>query len=503
MPTQTETPTRSSADWLWRVGVVASGVVGLWMRLVVLHSPVGALNSDEATTGLMAIDILHGRFPVVLGGQMYTSALETYPLAVITKLFGTHPFVIKLLFVAIWSGASVLVYPAARVAASVAAARLAGLLCWLAPGAMLVLSTRAYLGYAAGLLAVGLSLWATGAALARPAADRRSAALAGAAAGLAFYIHPMFLCVLGPHIAVACWYFRRQARQWWVPAAVAAVAVNLPWLVWNAANGFHSNYGDSPAKLGYLQRLKGFGTGLMPRALGLIDTNGAWVLPHWPSLAIYAAVVAVAAVGWVRLARLGGRPGLAMAVAAVAVWPLMAVLSNLEYVADGRYAVIPFAPLVVCVGAGVDGLLIDRLRQRSGRWVPAALLAVAALWVAALVLPFLSRPAFDRVEDPNGPIVALVHRLDQRGITKVIGSYWLVQPVSLWSGGRIAGHATWPLPVRSERLAEIVDRAPADEVAHLFEIGQENLGSLPLPIEAYDREEIAGIALFIPKATGG
>ncbi|MPZ13226.1 MAG: hypothetical protein GEU73_02155 [Chloroflexi bacterium] len=69
----------------------------LALRLVVIASPLGWLEGDEAVVGLMARHILYdGERPVFYWGQNYMGALEAYAAALAFALLGPTTFALKL-----------------------------------------------------------------------------------------------------------------------------------------------------------------------------------------------------------------------------------------------------------------------------------------------------------------------------------------------------------------------------------------------------------------------
>jgi hypothetical protein len=63
---------------LLAIGAIIVGLFGLAIRVHLLRSPAGALNADEAYTGLQAMSILNGELPVIMGGAGYTAIFDSY-----------------------------------------------------------------------------------------------------------------------------------------------------------------------------------------------------------------------------------------------------------------------------------------------------------------------------------------------------------------------------------------------------------------------------------------
>jgi len=482
---------------LTRRGLLAAVAVGVALRLWVMTSHLGTLSADEAYTGLQARAILDGRLPVVIDGMTYTAVFESYLLAPVVAVFGLHVVPLKWLSTLGWVTAAVVIGLAVRRVAAPSTARLAAAMMWLAPGAMLVLSTRAYVGYSTGLAAVAGTLWATlrvvddhSAHTVRPT----EAAGVGALGGLAVYCHPMFATVVLPMVAVATWVHRRQLRRWWLPAATAGVAVNLPFLVWNAVNGWPSLDQPAEATESALDRLGRFATGLVPRVFGLRTGDGSWVHGRTLGLVLYVVLIGVVAWGVVVTTRRQRAMGAVLAAPLIVAWPAMAALSNLSFVADGRYGIITFPLLVSALALGV-GDLVSR-RWRDHRLTVAAL----ALWVVVFTVPWVAQETGRDLGDPNAHVQRVIDVLEAEGIDRVLGTYWWVLPIDLISNGRIlTGTAGHPDVVLLPRTQALVLATPDDRLGYVFSPDAYAPELLRLPEDRYQRRRVAGALVLIPR----
>jgi len=477
--------------------VLLMAVVGVVARVWLMRTAQAQMNSDEAYTGLQAFAILRGDLPVVIRGAFYTATLDCYLLAPLMKLFGGHVLTLRLYVLVWWALAGLMTWRLALSTVSRRWAMAAGLMVWVAPGALMLLAIRGYVAYASGLFVVVAAAWACTRVVGR--LTWRTAATAGALVGLAFYMHPMFATAALPMVLVPCWLHRRALRTWWLPAIVAAIAVNLPFIAWNAVNGFPSLDQPIAAEETKLDRLSRFFTGLLPRAFGLRNADGSWV---YGSLArvVYVLVLVLIAWGVVVLVRKGAT-GMVVALPAVLVWPLLALFNNMGYVLDGRYAIVGFPFLVLCLVAGIAdvGARVSRL---DTDWVVGAM----AAWVALLLAPWIAHNASDTVPDPNWQTRAIIDELDAAGFRTARGDYWLTLPVEYVSDRRIVtgldGYS-WPVVIRFPDTQNEVQAAPPWSVAFVFEIGDEHPEALPLPVEDYERREVGAAALYLPMSDGG
>lgn len=476
-------------------------VIGVVLRAWILRSAFGVLNGDEAYSGLQSIDVIRdGRFPIVMDGSVYTAAIDAYFFSPLMVFAGGSIAVLKWGFSCVWLlvvGAS---FGGARYLAGRRAAAFSATLVLLAPGALLVLSTRSYMGYALGLSVAAATVWATAVVSDQATAKPRSSAIVGFLAGLAFFIHPMWVTMLGPVVAVACVVHIRDWRRWWAPAAGGALLANTPFLLWNASNGWPSLNSQVYPPGSYLDRLTGFATGLMPRALGLRTLDGRWVFGKPIGVAIYLLIAVGVVVGCVHLVRSSQRPSRWIVPIGLALcFPAMALLPHLIFVLDGRYGIIPFPLIAIALGAALSRAVAGF----SPRQALASVLVLAVVWASVTIVPFMQRQQMFERAEPNAWIDRVINRLDEVGIDRVAGSYWMVLPLEYRSDQRIrTAIAGNPYVIRFPSSQRIVGRAPADEVAFLFPPGEQPPGWFYLPVDEYRQEDLGGVILYLPPAAG-
>lgn len=483
------TPKRSLIAWF--VGI---GIVGLVLRWWVVESPAGAINSDEAYTGLAALGVLDGRFPVVIDGNRYTAVLEAYLFAPLIGATGASIVALKIIPIVSWAAAAVLAYFAGSHLAGRRVGAVAAALVWVTPGALLVVSTLAYLSYASGMAIVVGALVAGARVVDRPHPSTWSSAAFGALAGLGFYAHPMYLAVLLPMTVPVAWRHRRSGRHFWLPLLGAGVLVNLPFLAWNAVNGFPSLDVQNALPGTYTDRLDTFFRELVPRGYGLRDVSFEWVFGRNLGWLAYAALGALVVAGCVGLVRHSDRPSRWLVpVTLVCVWPLMALFSPLIYSTDGRYNVIAFPFVAIAVASA-----ITLLPTTDTRWSTVGAVSLVVFWTAVFVWPHTSTVVRDRAGDPNAPLDQLVEFLDAEGIDRVAGSYWRVLVVEYASNREIIGAVSPPDPFRFPERQRAVEASPPTTVAFVFPFGAEDPSKLWMPPEEYRRIVVGDTVVYLP-----
>jgi len=472
-------------------------VVGAVLRFLVIDSPTGVMNSDEAYTGLTAFGVLDGRFPIVIDGNRYTAVLETYLFAPVFAVVGPSIGALKLMPIVFWAFAAVCTYLAADRIANRRVGAVAGALVWIAPGALLVVSTLAYVGYALGM---GLIVAALGVAAVLIDRDRPTIPLAaafGALWGLAFYVHPMYLSVLVPMALPVVWFHRRHLTTFWLPFVGAGIAVNGPFLAWNAVNGFPSLEVQNGLPGSYTDRLDTFARELVPRGYGLRDISFAWVFGQTAGFIAYGVLIAAVVVGCVSLVRRSDRRSRWLVpIVVVAVWPLMALFSPLIWSADGRYNVIAFPFVAIAVASGLLAVT-----SADRRVLTTSALGVVAVWGAVFVWPHTSDVVTIRTLDPNAPLIELVDFLDAEGIDRISGSYWRVLTVEFASDRRILGAVSPPDPVRFPERQRIVEATAPEDIAFVFPNWADDPSKLFEPAGGYERVVVADTVVYLPIAS--
>ena len=100
----------------------------------------------------------------------------------------------------------------------------------------------------------------------------------------------MTLTAFVPMLIVTTLRARREIRTYWIPVTIGAFVANLGFLAWNVKNNWLS-LAVPPASDTYTERLPRIFSGLIPRAVGLMNTNGTWTLGAF-SVVLYVIVLA-------------------------------------------------------------------------------------------------------------------------------------------------------------------------------------------------------------------
>ena len=351
---------------LWSPWTALVSVVGIVLRILVLRSPSGELNSDEAYTGLQAMGVLDGRFPVVVDGNRYTAVLEAYLFAPIVGLAGPSIVLLKLVPVFFWAITAVLTYVAGTYVIKRRVGAVAASFVWIAPGALLVVSTLAYVGYALGMAVCVATLYTSAKLIDHDRPRIRGAAIVGACARSAITsIRCTWPCSSRSssrsHGCIDGTFDRSGSRS--LPQASPSTCRSSQHGTPSTAGRRWRRRTDCPARTPT-------GSGPSPknscRAKRLRDVQFNWVFGRGLGLFAYAALIGAVIVGCVVLVRSGERRSrFLLPSTVVAVWPLMALFSPLIWSADGRYNVISFpfvslaaASAMTAIQIGEDGPLL-------------------------------------------------------------------------------------------------------------------------------------------------
>lgn len=405
------------------LAVIGFGLAGLALRAAFLALPTGALDSDEAVVGLMALHALHhGELTAFFWGQSYGGSLEAMALVPVFALLGPSTLTLKLMSTVLWAAAAVLVWRLGRRTVGERAGLVAALAIWVWPANLVWLSTKARLFYFSTVV-LGLALLVVAARLGHGARGHRWWLAVGLLAGLGWWTTPQSLFFTVPAVG---WVAVTRRREVWrlVLAAPAAAVGAAPWLAHNFANDWASiterGYGQvfDRGPVGNFGVLVGEG---LPVLLGLHST-GRWLVPYLFPL-LYAAVAVAVAVAVARRPR-----GTGLLVLFAATFPAIYVWFPVSgVVGEGRYVVfaLPVAALLIAHAAGRPA-------------VQAAFLA-GALALSIATVPVLADATSPRAVDVGVPADhdPLLRDLDERGVDRVVSDYWLAYRIVFETGREV------------------------------------------------------------------
>jgi 4-amino-4-deoxy-L-arabinose transferase-like glycosyltransferase len=459
--------------------VLAGVGVAAALRVWTLASPIGALDADEAVWGLMSHYVLEGELPVFFWDQTYGGSHEALLSAPVVAIAGMNTLAIRIVPLALFAVASVLVWRVGRRTVGEPAAIAAGVFLAVWPPYLVWKSTRAHGFYGAMLVLTLLVLLFALRVVERP--SRRAAALLGLAVGLAWWAGPLSAAVLLPTAAWLVVRLGRDVGRLW-PAVPTALVGGLPWLVWNAQHDFASleppfgSFGDD-----YLDHLRTFLFATFPAALGLRTPFSLdWVVPE--AIARVASIVALLLL-WSMLLR---DPSRRLLGAVALVYPFVQALSPFASLnAEPRYLVL-LAP-VIALG----------LADLVGRTLTGAALAIVVLSGLSVIgihqlneqRPVVPPVGEMRVPADLGPALRTLERL---GIDRVRAHYAIAYRITFETDERII--ASPRRRSRRPEYDEIVARDPRPAYVAVLGSPADRLFARP----GYRRIVAGDWAVFVP-----
>jgi len=455
----------------WRALAVCAAVVGTVMRWWLLHTPLGLLDGDEAIAGLMARHVFDGDVHAFFWGQQYGGTLEPLLTAPLFEVFGSSPFLLKLVPITLHAASAIVIWRIGLRLADRRAAIMAAALWWCWPGAYVWWSTKSRGFYQATLL-LSLLTVLLAMRLAREPSRKGDWLMLGAAVGLGWWQSPQIALMAAPALAWLSAVLIARHRATWVPGLVpAAIGFALgaaPWIAFNIRNPWLSLRSDFAERHGsYLDHLHALATRGLPMVTGVKQLyTEHWIGSKSLGVLITVAVLLLAVAGMVLLRpRWDGPSGLLIALAIA--FPLVyAAFPNGLNVAEGRYQV--FAAPMVCLGLGV---VFSRAHVASIIG-PAALTASIVLALAGLHSSYdLTRP-FTTSGGVAVPwhVEPLVEALADEGNPAVYTDYWVAGPLRFQSRERVAAASVNFF--RDIEMQRRVDSAP--EVAWVYVAGAQD-----------------------------
>ncbi|HEY1738102.1 MAG TPA: hypothetical protein VGI86_05300, partial [Acidimicrobiia bacterium] len=433
---------------------------GFVLRAVILASPLGRLDSDEAIVGLMGLSIGHfHKPPLFYWGQYYGGTIEPMLVAVTTR-FSRSALAVKIVPLGLSVVSGYTIVRAARRMMPRAQAWLAGALLVAWPGTVW-LSTKERGFYWMTLLLVALALLV---ALrlhdARPAWPVRDAVLLGVLCGLAWYESAQCAFVLVPLLAwlLVC---DRPPLRTVLQVLGGGVIGGAPWLFGVVKYGSRVTQqpGGDATYTGRVRRA--FGQ-LIPRILGVRPSYyGGWLLAgagFVVYVALVAAVVVLAIVGINRMRRAGAVSWWQRAATPLTLLVLLA-LTFPFLVAIPATSSSTFEPRYALLLVPTAALLVAWCARRF--WIAALIVAAALAFGTANVHALIH---FERVQPAAldlrpSTLAPLEQALAQEHVTRVFADYWIANPLTFDNKhGIVASPLDFP---RSSQLLETVSAAQA------------------------------------------
>jgi hypothetical protein len=419
--------------------VISGCLIRIW---ILGNAPI---NSDEATAGLMAHQIILGHTYAFFWGQSY-GGVEPYVLALNFWLFGQSPFVLNntpsilalVISVLVWRLGLRLFQPAAAVTAAV--------LSWMWSESTLWNSTRET-GFREMTPLLGLVVLLQAVRIVQTVRNKDEDriidwAILGAAAGLGFWSSPEIVYFAVPGILIVARTLRRPPSAVIPRLAVASLACLVGALPWIWATLARHGVTIPPSPDPYFSRLGTFFSHVLPMLLGLrVEGVGLWEGGRTFGWVAYLAVLAVLVSACVMIAiRV---PDARFLVVTLILFPVLyAAFPTSWFWNDGRYA-ISLTPVLSLV---VAGGLWQILRPSVAAWVGSAVLLVAL--VSTLVAfndGYGAITGHDELTsfsaNPNPAITTLASQLNRLGVTHAYAGYWVANYLTFVSDNRITGVA--------------------------------------------------------------
>lgn len=421
-------------------------LAALALRVGVILSPLGWLESDEAVVGLMARYILDGDRPIFYWGQNYLGALEAYSVAAAFALLGINTFVLKLVPALYSVGFVALSYLVALRLFGRGPALLSALYLAVPPTMLAVWSVKPRGGYSE-MLFLGQAVLLL--ALVLPEKRRQGwwAAALGLVAGVLFWTNQLGVMYLLPAAVYLALVMRQRLRSLLAPALLAFCLGAAPILVANLQGDLASlgAIGGNSADLSAVPaNVRTFWRQAVPVLVGLGQPTSdvELFLADWPTRPAGSPLVAVAAdllllCGlwpyrrslWA-LARGKGvdasGPALLLGVFGVAL-VLLPFTRFAELVSEPRYA-LPLYALVPLYAA-----LAWRLRPKRRAFLAAVLVPLALnVFNLATADPWLGLPTTSGLATPENR-AELIQFLTSRDLDHIYTDYWLTYPLAFES----------------------------------------------------------------------
>ena len=415
-------------SWAWGALTIITIAIGLSLRLWILSSPAGRLDSDEAVVGLMGRWIADGhRVPLFFWGQHYGGTIESVLVAAGLKLHQGRLFV-KAVPLALSALSAVILVRAARHVMSNEQARLAGAMLFAWPGTTW-LATKERGFYWVGMLLACTALYCAARIVTGLASDLRVWALYGFTVGLAWYTNAQSVFILLP---LTAWLVATHLEL--RPLAVATSGAFIgasPWL-WGWAKYGSQVFEQPSATSSYFDRLERVAFTLVPRVLGLrtLFVRGWTLGPFGAALWIIALTSAIGIAVHTFRFRSRVTPFTQLLVILMISFPCIAAIPTLSnFVSEPRYGLY-LVPIVA--------LLAMTHIRRAETAALAVVVLVAVSLTATNTLVTMANQKSQRLLDLAPTDLAPIKRaLSTREISRVYADYWLANPITFRNGDSI------------------------------------------------------------------
>lgn len=432
-------------------GLVVAGVVaGVALRIWILLSSQGALDSDEAVWGLMAQHVEHGEFSTFFWGQAYGGTQEVILTVPLFWIFGASATALKTVPIVLWAVSALLVWRIGRRTLDETRARIAALVFWTGPAFFLWKSTKAHGFYGSGLV-FGLATVLVALRL-RERDVRVDYALLGLMLGLGWWATPQ-IAILGlPAVLWLVWSRPRALRGAWL-AVPAFVLGSLPWWVSNVRHHWASVTlaADGSSKLSHLHNLF---TATLPTGLGLrLPYSLAWL----PTIAVATPLYVLVLAGFLYL--IWKRPvGLDLLLLTALIFPVLYTVSPYTSLnTEPRYATLAYPIFTLLLAYAAS----SRLRAAA---LVSVTLTLASAGVAEMQHHNLGASRADGAKVPVD-IRPLLRTLRVRGIDRVYANYWVSYRITFESRERIVAASAneQRYGVRNGRVVPLTQGDPGSE----------------------------------------
>ena len=429
---------RPSALTITVVAVVV--IVGLIERIVLLRHSSLQPDSDESMAGLMAQNLLRGNPETFLWGQPYGGAGETWPVALMIKIFGPTLFAMRAVTVALGAVFPILMWRVATRYMKPTGAIAAGATMWVWPVAFMTWSMREYLYYTP-TLTLGLA----GMLFAQRATEDTKRWVApigvGVCMGLGWWLSP-FVAYFGIGVVLILLQSKRfLINRAWV-TILGFLAGASGWLFYNVPRDLISLQTPPGATGGtYLEHLQYLAQPGLAVAFGL----KGWYSKAWPfdnertfghgllfvMAAIGAAVIIWAFIKWARQ-----QERFPVDMACLVVWPFLYALSPMTgsdelWVPRYFFFLWPFMAFAI-------GRLVSQAKL-----LPVVMTAVLCLSAIGM------NDQTKRVNDwpYTGELRAAVKA---NGVTHMFTSFWVAYKINYEMDGKVIANPALPASVRYE-----------------------------------------------------